>query len=473
MRIFYNRIFYLIPCFLVLLHNTSYARQNIVIGELSTRYDVRERNYDDANQHSDNEGDRRDYTVSPNFRFSSRGISDLLEFSYSPTFNYDDLYSESSIGHFLNFNAEKNFSQNLIIEARNNYFKGDDTSLDYEQRQESIVPGEETPVEQDPGAEQPRDSEEELSDDYGRRQYWRNDFNIRSDYTYAQGSIVGIGYNYGVLRNESDSGGGDYTDHDRHELQTHLSYRFDAQWQLETALSYVKGLYDEQGSLDPENTSDDLQEYHGRIRTNYAWNPHDIFFSQYAYAATKYDDTSQENSAIHDLTLGWNHDFNRRLRGTLSGGPSFLVPENGSTETGYNAYAGLIWQFRNATFSWNTSYAYEFDNFDGSRTGLTKTWSNALQYSYRFSPYLDMNLSGGYDKSDQEDQQSRPSSNNSDRFNTTEETYDLGLTVRYNFLRWYTLATTYGYSQHYAPEDDYDEHRLVLSLTASTDIFHW
>lgn len=35
----------------------------------------------------------------------------------------------------------------------------------------------------------------------GRREYWRNDFGLQTDYTYAPDSVVGAGYNFGLLRN--------------------------------------------------------------------------------------------------------------------------------------------------------------------------------------------------------------------------------------------------------------------------------
>jgi hypothetical protein len=84
-----------------------------------------------------------------------------------------------------------------------------------------------------------------LSDTDGRQRYWRNDFGLSTDYTYAQDSVVGVGYNFGVLRYDDDEVASDESDYDRHEGIGRLSYRFNAQWQVETEVSYVKGIYDE------------------------------------------------------------------------------------------------------------------------------------------------------------------------------------------------------------------------------------
>lgn len=450
-----------------------WARQNIVIGELSVGYDFQDRNYkrDTAAVDMDDENTRSLF-ASPRIRLSSRDVSDLLEFTYAPTFTYDDADSSHFVGHDLGLLAEKNISRDWLVRATNSYFYGEDPVADNERRGTAIIPGAETPA-PPIGAGPPADAPRELSDTDGRQRYWRNDFGLSTDYTYAQDSVVGVGYNFGVLRYDDDEVASDESDYDRHEGIGRLSYRFNAQWQVETEVSYVKGIYDEPVSSVVDVADEDLEEYHGRVRANYRWRPHDVYFGQYSYAETVYEDESLNNSTIHEITLGWSHDFSPRLRMTLSGGPSLVTYEEGDDETGYNAYAGLVYTFQQATLSASTSYGYEYDNFDGTQSGLSKTWRSELGYSYRFTPELETRLSAGYERSDQEQPGGLTTVFDSDRLNYTEETYDAGLTVGYGFLRYYTLAASYRYADHSEPGDEYDEHRVFLTLTVAHELYRW
>lgn len=452
----------------------AWARQNIIIGELSIGYDFQERNYKQSERFDSDEGDTRSLFATPRVRFSSRDVGDLLEFTYAPTFTYDDVDSRDIVGHDLNLLAEKNITRDWVIRASNSYFKGEDSVTDNEGRRSPIIPGATEPTtSQPPGAGEPTDAVRELSDVNGRQKYWRNDLGLRTDYTYAQDSIVGMEYNFGVLRYDEEDAGSGESDYDRHEWIGRLSYRFDAQWQLLTELGYVRGLYDEVGGTDPRE-NDDLEEYRAMIRTNYAWRPRDIFFGRYQFTETAYDEDSRQDAAIHEFTVGWDHDFSETLRMTLSGGPSFVTFEDSDDEVGYNAYAGLVWRVQpQTTLSAQTSYRYEFDNFDGLQTGLSKTWASGLSCTHQFSPQWHTDISTNYTRSDNDEASGTVVTNDSDRFNYREETYDVGLGVRYTFLQRYTLGASYRYSDHSEPNNDYDEHRVLLTLTAATELFRW
>jgi hypothetical protein len=457
------------------LHPVSavWARQNIIIGELSVGYDFQDRNYKQADAAVNSDAEKtRNLFASPRVRLFSRDVSDLLEFTYAPTFTYDDVDSSHFVGQDLNLLAKKNINRDWVVQATNSYFYGEDPVADNEQRGESIFPGEET-SESSIGAERNTNAPRKLSDVGGRQRYWRNDFGLSTDYTYAQDSVVGGTYNFGVLRYDDEETNLGESDYDRHEGIGRLSYRFNGQWQVETEVGYVKGIYDKPRSSAIAVVDEDLEEYHGRIRTNYRWRPHDVYYGEYSHAETVYKDEALNNSAIHNITLGWNHDFSPRLRMTLAGGPSLVTFEEGDDETGYNAYAGLVYTFQQATLSANTSYGFEYDNFDGLQSGLSKTWRSELECSYRFMPELEAIFTTGYERKDHEQLSGITTALDSDRLNYTEETFDAGLRVGYGFLRWYTLAASYRYSDHSAPYDDYDEHRVLLTLTATHELLRW
>lgn len=534
----------------------AWGRQNIVIGEISVGYDFQERSYDDNDVdtvrgravttdgtteavvltpasalNAADEGDTRSLFVTPRVRFSSRDVADLFEFTYAPTFTYDEIDSSSDVGHDFRLLGERHITKDWLVRATDSYFYGDDSQADYQRQGEGIVPTTEAQPETQPVGAGPEEAAgRQLTDQYGRSKYWRNDFGLSTDYTYAQDSVVGLGYNYGVLRNVDDGGGDDYDDYDRHEATGRLSYRINTQWSAETELAYVKGLYDEteitevrvtqpepvepanndrddsdEGSerepepAEPpepiitsttEGLNDDLVEYHGRLRVNYNWGVHEIFFGQYSYQETDYESPLEEDSVIHEGTLGWEHDFSNRLRMTLSGGPTLVTYDESPDETGYNAYAGLTYAFPQSLLSAHTSYNYEFDNFDGRRSGLSKVWRSEIGFTHQFSQAWQAAFIAGYEQSDHDEPYEDEivvvldgdsdataidlAAREGDHFSYREETWDAGLTVRYSFLRWYTASLSYRYADYQSEVDqDYDEHRVMLTLTAAKEIFRW
>jgi hypothetical protein len=96
-----------------------------------------------------------------------------------------------------------------------------------------------------------------------------------------------------------------------------------------------------------------------------------------------------------------------------------------------------------------------------------------VEYLYQFTPQLQTSLFAGYERSNSDQLNGVIVANNSNQLNDTEETYDAGLTVRYGFLRYYTLAASYRYTDYTAPGDEYDEHRVLVTLTAAQEIFRW
>ena len=168
----------------LLLPGTTWARQNIAIGELSVGYDYQERNYDQeepidtaattapTTEPSDStdsplttgstestastestqstteptqspqpptptltdprEGDTRSLFVTPRIRVSSKGATDLVEFTYGPTFNWDDVDGSDNVGHDLSLNAEKNLRPRWLVRATDSFYYGTDTVADYQ-----------------------------------------------------------------------------------------------------------------------------------------------------------------------------------------------------------------------------------------------------------------------------------------------------------------------------------------------------
>ncbi len=480
MRLFFCGVFFFV--FILWTAFPALGRQSIFIGEISMGYDFQERSYDEedavAQRNSaqeDRRGDSRSWFVSPRMRFSSQGGADLFELTYAPVLTYDDLHDENEVDHSLNLLMTRKVNQNWLMRMTDNFYYGEDPVADDVLRTTVITPSDNNVTEN----VVVRDTETgaiSLVRTFGRTRYWRNDLSLYTAYEYAQDSQVALGYNLGVLRN-IDGTGDNYTDYDRHEGILGYSYRFSPSWRVETEGRYVKGIYDDNELPNgTEENSDDLQEFHGLLRADYRWRPHDLFFGSYRYAGVNYDSDLSEDSIIHEISLGWEHDFNRQLRIRVSAGPTSIKYDNSPSLTDYNYSSTLTWKNQRSHAYLSGERGFSYENFNGKRDGLTKFWRVQTAYSYQFTPAFNGEFSAGYTNNDR-DQLPFGGRNlfwqNAD-LAYTEDLYDVGATIKYNFLRWYTFSLSYRYANtRSGAEQDYDEHRFFVTLSGAKEFFRW
>ena len=502
------------------------ARQNILIGAVSVRYDHQDRTYDNegsavdvadgsagdvvaqgvGNATADNgprilvledrTGDRRDYILSPRLTFSSTGISDVVEFTYAPGVHYDHIDESTDLDHDFGLRMEKNLTRNWLVTLNNHFFLGEDPIRDEELRTTDIISqtGEPAPPEPSVGSP-PAEPDQTLTERFGRRRYWTNTMDAGSEYTYGEDRIINVGYTFDVLRNDDADVGG-YTDYDRHTGDLLLHHRFNRKWSTEGEASYTRGLFDQPrvaitapaGQQAAVIDSEDLKEYNFRLRGTYDTSSHYHLFTEYGFLGTDYDSSLRQDSDIHNLTLGFNYDISQRLHVTLSGGPSWVVRDNSSTETDYNAYGGITWDFLHGTTTLFAGKSYVQDNFDGRGSGLTDSWDTGVTLDYQLTRNLTAAFSATYTH-DQRQQlplaqtaifvdQEQPAPTEFNRFEYTEKDYDAGASLTYTFLRWYSLTGGYRYYNHDSDltadgADSYHEHRAYIELAVSKELFRW
>ena len=511
------------------------ARQNIVIGEISVRYDHQERNYDDSGLVAerpdgaggevvgvdvvdtatgptvivleDRRGDRQSYFLTPRFTFSSTGISDVFEMTYAPSLNYDHLFETTDLDHDFGLRAERNLTRNWLISLNNRFFKGDDPYREDELRTAVIVPETGELVAEEPVVGSPAEGTDgTLTEQYGRRRFWTNTLDVLTDYDYGNDRRVSGGYTFDVLRDDSDVAGG-YTDYDRHVGLLSLDHRFNRKWRAEGDARYTRGLFDEPEIIvvtpAAEETvqvdrvtgtdSDDLTEYNFRVRGIYDTSPHLHLFTEYSYLKTDYDLDFLEDYQVNNIALGVDYDINSRLHVTLSGGPSWGSFENSPTESDYNAYAGLTWDYLHGTLTFYADKGYDQSNFDGRRSGLTDFWRTGVALDYQLTQDLTATFSASYRDNQRLEYPSAETiviiddgttpvdplpPEEFDRVEYTEKDYDAGLALTYTFLRWYALSGGYRYYNHDSDlieggTGSYDEHRAFIQLAVSKELFRW
>lgn len=535
MSCFQYKLNLLLCCGLVLAVNTAYGRQNILIGEISVRYDHQERTYNDSGlvvESPDDEGgeivagdvgdtpegatvivledrrgDRQSYILAPRLTCSSTGINDVFEVTYAPGLNYDHLSETTDLDHDFGLLVERDFTRNWLISLNNRFFLGDDPVRGEEFRTAVIVPETGEPVVEDPAVGAPAgDSEEGLTEQLGRRRYWTNDLNLTTDYDYGADRTVSGGYTFAVLRNDDSDSVGGYTDYDRHTGVLALNHRFNQRWSAFSEARYSKGLFDEPDVfvVTPEDGedaqvdqitgtgSDDLTDYNFSLRGGYDTSPHLHWFTEYNYLKTDYDAAIREDYQVNNVALGVDYDINQRLHVTLSGGPSWGSFENSPTESDYNAYAGLTWDYMHGALTFFADKGYDQSNFDGRRSGLTDFWRTGVALDYQLTQALTATVSASYRDNrrlqyptpqtiivvDDGQPVEPPPEEEFDRIEYTEKDYDAGFSLAYTFLRWYTVSGGYRYYDHDSDlaeggTGSYDEHRAFIQLSISKELLRW
>ena len=526
-------VFLLLTC-TNLLPAPARARDNSLTADISASYNYTERTYGDVNLPSSRPGaegletpviiptfgrtgDRRDYTVAPGLTFSSKGQTDLFEIRYAPGLVYDDLQATTRVDHAFNLKAEKHFTQRWYFRLDDTYFLGNDpvreTAL---QNPESAAGAEATaPQEQGTGqqaAQQQAGEDRTLDERVGSRRYWRNTASLLSEYRYGQDSLVGAGYTYEVLRNFDDEPGG-YTDYDRHQVMAHVAHRFNSMWLLDVEGTYSKGIFDEpavvavtpteEGGAETEvlrprtTSSSDLREYIGTIKLEYSWLQRGTLFFSDNSSRTDYDDPLRRDNWTHNLAVGVEYSLDPHSFVTLSAGPSFYKLEGEGWNTDYNVYGRLTRQFTHAELTARVTKSFEVENFSGRGNGLTDTWEAGIDYTYDFTPNLSTVLFTSY-RDDRRlqypyvdtvigiPQQTSEATEVAgedetpgelvEGFDYHERLFQVGFSVTYTFMRWYTLSGGYTYAKDETGLEgsaDYDEHRVFVQLSVNWNLFRW
>jgi hypothetical protein len=463
------------------------ARQTIVIGALQLGYDYWERTYDKDDDENlrvnEFEGDRREFTAGPEIELQSNGIHDTVSLRYAPILRYDDLYYATDVDHYLSLAVERYLAKDWTVSLADDYALTNDPT-----RYGAPFGG--TGVE----GEQADQAPDEITQDLGRMRYWTNNLLLATEYTYAEDSDAGLGYAYRVLRNDSDEELGNigYDEYDRHEFSGLLSRRFNPYWKTQLDLKYVKGLYEDNDNAAPVidvagaplNSSQDLQEYWADLQFDYDKGVNDSFPLLYRFRETQYEDLRQDIS-VHELSLGWDHAFDSRNLLRVSAGPSYVDAEELDEEWGYNAFLNFTRTYQHGNIGFLLDKRYAPRNFTGSGdTGLTDIIDVRIDARYQFSQALTATIFGLYRHEDIIDPQGEyylSALGDSDPLSEqgvgdvtyTRESYSTGASLDYAFLRWFVATVRYVYYQQDGDlvQDSYDDHRVMLLVTARKELW--
>lgn len=465
------------------------ARQTTVTGSLGMGYNYWERTYKSegaGNTAYRDEGDRRDWSVWPEIELRSAGIHDSLSLRYRPVLTYDDLRDTSYVDHYLTLAGQRFLSRVWNVSLSNNFVLSTDPTRDETLFSRLGHEGPAAGTPQGPTTQNPEQSRDtQLTRNLGRRRYWTNDLTVRTDYTYAEDSNMGVGYTYNVLRNESgDNGTADeYEEYDRHDFSGLCSYRFNPAWKSNLELHYIKGLYNDSGV--PAALSSDLEEYRADFGVDYNRGVTDTFPLLYKFRETRYDDYRRNDIWVHEFTVGWDHALDERTRLAIGGGPVYVDAEEMNGEWTYSLYLTFTRAYQHANFSARLEKTYATENFTGAGDiGLSNIIEARTDLTYQFTEKLSSGIFGLYryrsilnpqgEYYDAAIGNGAPSTGR-DVGDVTyiEHGYSAGANLDYRFLRWFVASVQYVYYKQDADllRDSYTDNRIMLQLAVTKELW--
>lgn len=416
----------------------------------------------------DDEYDR--FRVAPLISISSLSARDDVTLRYSPSFRYDYETFGHNVDHDLSAKFNRFLTRSWQLKLSEKYLLTD-----------AVL---------DQNSSTSADSVQ-LSDSTGRRKYWTNNVGFVSEYTYWEDSLFSLGYTNGILENVDAGADSSYENYDRHESSLSVAHRFDSIWKMTATGKYVRGLYDKvtaEKATTGASIDQDLSEYRASTMLESSLIDHHPLSLTYSFLQVAYDDATLNPSFLHDATLGWQWDTAKEFRVNLGGGPSYQETEGQTGNWGYNANAGIKYTLEHSSIGVTATHGFDRQNFTGTNENGLREFSLArVDYLHENLEDLTLKLLASYRYEDQEEITGRKIVT-ADSGTTTADNQSIpeitvfnrqqvvaGTGAAYRFWHWYTVNLSCNYLQQDSEKsnDNYDEHRLILSLAMEKELFSW
>lgn len=406
---------------------TSDARQTSLIGSLSLAQDY------DSNVHRDPSGevDQWRSTLSPTLRLQSTDASDSFTFGYSPGIVYNYRTDDVSFDHALSMLATKALTQYWNFRLSDAFVKSDDPTTR--------------------ATEDPETAQTPLSANRDRGRYWTNTLALNTDYTYSEGSNVRAGYSHVTLDNATVG-----ADYNRDIYSAGISNRHSAEWRWRLNYQFSDTNFDDR---------EDIRSHIPSIQLDYTRTPQQAIFGRYSLGHTDYMGSSADYDT-HAGVLGMALAIDSQTSLNGYGGYSLVKRDNNRDTDAFTYGLGYSHQEQLSSIAINGAGGLEDQHYSGvDNAGLTRFWSANGTFSYQFMEFLRGNLAAGvrFDEFLERAQ------------NPNELSLDASLGLTYSFLRWYSLSPTYSFRQLNADDatNDYDDHRILMTLSASKELWRW
>ncbi len=484
------------------LASDSYGRNNILTTGLGASLDIDERNYETVVDNPATEVDESlvdlaedDYQrifITPMIQLQSTTARDNILIRFAPDLTYDLIDYDTDWNANARIAADRFVNRQWQIGASNLFLRSDyyDSS--------AVTAAED-------GADPPL-VDTGLTSDIGRTRYSRNDLNLFSEYLYREASLARVDLNYSILRYDDLRLG--LEDNDRYEIILYNEHRFDARWNTDMDLRFIRGEFDTAvpeageaiiGAVVPgpgipptfADLSNDLKEYRFLLTVENTSNLQNPLSLSYYYIGTKYDEDLRNDSDIHQMRFSWRRDYNPRTYTVLGVGPSYEKTENRDGVWAGNGIAEFHTLRQRSSYHFVLEKMYDVENFDGTnQQGTVDFWDASFNMSYDISMNLSMTGRLSYRYEDREDPVAGVAAAiaSDDPLSAIEnggieeleeyhrDYYIAGIGFSYTFWQFYTANIEYTYTRQDSDRlvrDAYTDNRLLLTLSWEKDLFRW
>jgi hypothetical protein len=386
--------------------------------------------------------------ISPGFTAQMLGKISGLEVSYDPSYAiYEDSSDDNQLRHNANLRAWTAPSKNTNFRLNNNFFLTEDP----EEREEIIA------VEEGEVGET-RDTTVRKR----RRKYYRNTANARLSYQFGKDDSMYAGFLHSILRNNDSQ----TEDSDRYSPSVGLNYWFGPKFGFQSNATYTRGEFDQDRDFIGEGT-DDFDNFAGDIRFIFRTKTRFSVFTQYNHAYRKYDGNDNNDYMAYAPSAGFTYVVEKGLNLRLGLGYYYQEVDNDDDNQSWfsNSQIAKIWDYRRGSINLTGLTGVTQTNFGAQNIGLERFAAVQSSANYAFFKKITGDINGLYRYSDV--------IGDSDQEDVGEKVnrYRAGAGLSYKATRWMNIRLGYTFNKVDSDnsEDNYDEHRGLLSITLSPD----
>ena len=376
--------------------------------------------------------------VSPSLALQVQGKTQGLNLSYTPGFTYyAENNEDSTIRHSASLDAWKQLTKHLDLNINNSYSKT------------------EQPYSADTLALSTEEEERfrERYADYTRRQDREPHSSLTSHvslgYQFGQKDSADLGYRYRRHWEETQ----DSEDSTEHSPYLNVSYWIAPHWGTEYSLEYTRGEF--------SGDTDTFDEWTGSVslirNLNRFWDAH----VSYTHTIMDYHGET-EDYQIYDPAAGLSWRF--APDGSVSLSLGYYIQDNEETENDSDlSFSGDI--NKGFDLSQRTSFrisggsGYEQTYFGAENLGFTIYYQAQGRLTHALTRHLQSDVSVNFRRNEYQDEDPERDDN--------LWTFQSGLDWQFMERASLSLNYTYRISESSQDENDYDENKVMLSLTYS------
>ena len=303
-----------------------------------------------------------------------------------------------------------------------------------------------------------------------RASFWANSFSTGLGYQYARHGSVNARYGNRILKYDKSDG----NNYKSHNASIGTSYQFTAQWNSSLTYSYLDANFEDSDNYTDANfdDSEDFTTHSAGFNLGYSHSVWNSYSAGVNYSEKNYDTDSIEvpvddRNDYYTVSgnLGWTHAFSPTKTLSMSAGPSYVHRDKDDSRMSGNGNVNYTSAFENGSWFVGAFAGLDDRSLGGDADEDLSEYKRAMTgVSWQVAEDLSASLGASF-----RDDEFLTSTGND------EETYNANARLHYSFGRYFHLSGRYVYTQVVADnsEDEYVNHRFLITLGASKELKRW